>query len=279
MKILRAILPFLLLPLIYTQDEPAPAWQKQLVGNLNVTQNSFDNWSAGGEDAWSWQIDVNGSAKYANEKLKWNSTGKLSYGKTKAGDFDSRKSADEIHLESVLSLKNGIAINPYVAATGLTQFSPGYQYPADTTRMEVSKFFDPAYFTESIGMGFSTNDNFSARLGASLKETITSDHPIPYADDQETAEVEDFKFEYGAEAVVDYSRNFGENLQLLSKLELFSNLKAFDEIDVNWDSTISAKVSKYISTNFNLRIFYDSDISVKRQMKQTLSLGISYVFI
>ncbi|MFH1852506.1 MAG: DUF3078 domain-containing protein [Candidatus Neomarinimicrobiota bacterium] len=262
-----------------TAQPAATAWDKQLAGNLNLTQNSFDNWTGGGEDAWSWQVDVNGSARYENENLKMNNSGKFSYGKTRVGDYSARKSADEIRLESVLSLKKGVAVNPYVAVTGLTQYSAGYSYPGDTARIEVSNFFDPAYFTQSIGIGFAPNEMLSTRMGASLKETITSDHPVPYADDPETAAPENFKFEFGAEVVTDYRRNFSENLQLLSKLELFSNLRAVDQVDVNWDTTITAKVAKSVSTNFNFRLFYDSDVSPRRQLKQTLALGISYIII
>lgn len=276
MRLLTVLSTFILLQGISAQEV---AWEKQLVGNLNVTQNSFDNWTAGGEDAWSWQIDVSGSANKTTNKFLWNNSGKFSFGKTRVGDLEARKSADEIKLESVLTLLRGVIINPYVAVSGQTQFVSGYIYPTDTGKVEVSDFFDPAYFTQSIGMGYSPLEELALRMGASFKETITSEHPAPFADDPDTDKIEEFKAELGAELIADYSKTFNENLQLNSKLELFSNLNAFEEIDANWDTTISAKVSKYISTNLNLRIFYDRDISPKRQMKQTLSLGVSYVFI
>ena len=64
-----------------------------------------------------------------------------------------------------------------------------------------------------------------------------------------------------------------------TKLELFSNLKAFDEIDVKWDNLFTAKLSKYFNVNFNVKLFYDKNISKKRQLKQALSLGITYTFL
>jgi hypothetical protein len=64
-----------------------------------------------------------------------------------------------------------------------------------------------------------------------------------------------------------------------SKLELFSTFKALDETDVNWDNTLQVKVSEYISVNINVNLIYDKDLSAKRQIKQTMALGLSYTFI
>ena len=70
-----------------------------------------------------------------------------------------------------------------------------------------------------------------------------------------------------------------ENILLTSKLELFSNLQSLKEIDVRWDTIFSSKISKYIDVNFNVQLFYDRDISHKRQLKQALSIGLTYTFL
>ncbi len=64
-----------------------------------------------------------------------------------------------------------------------------------------------------------------------------------------------------------------------SKPEIFSNLKGLDETDVKWDNTFSAKISKYIDVSFNIKLFYDKDVSDKRQIKQSLSVGLTYTFL
>lgn len=196
----------------------------------------------------------------------------------KVGDASSKKSVDEIKLESVFTYKMNLYVNPYLAATGETQFYQGYNY-TDTGRVAISNFLDPGYFTQSAGIGFSPNDQFKTRLGAALKETITKKYPVPYADDPETDKVEKTKVEFGAESVTDFSRKLAENILLTSKLELFSNLKGVDQIDVKWDTILSAKVAKYVDVNFNVKLFYDKDISKKRQLKQMLALGLTYSFL
>ena len=122
----------LLLSFANSQDteekKPEYGWKNEVVANLNFTQNKFDNWSQGGEDSWSWQLDVN--AKFVNdqEKYNWSNSLKISYGKTKVGDAGSRKSADELKFESVYSHKMSPYVNPYIALSGLTQFTDGYDY-------------------------------------------------------------------------------------------------------------------------------------------------------
>ena len=90
---------------VFGQDKPAEepkyGWQKELVGGLNLTQTSFDNWKQGGENSYAWQLNLN--LKFINdqEKTNWSNTGKLTYGSNKTGDQEMRKSIDEIKLESV----------------------------------------------------------------------------------------------------------------------------------------------------------------------------------
>ncbi len=267
---------------VFGQDKPAEepkyGWQKELVGGLNLTQTSFDNWKQGGENSYAWQLNLN--LKFINdqEKTNWSNTGKLTYGSNKTGDQEMRKSIDEIKLESVLAYKLGVLINPYVAVTGETQFAPGYNYGTDP-KTQISAFLDPGYTRESAGIAIKPNEIVKTRLGAALKQTITSDHPAPYADDPTTLEIEKIKNEIGAESVTDVSWKVSENSLFTSKLELFTVFNTFKEIDVNWDNILTTKISKYFNVNFNFKLFYDRDISKMRQIKQAIALGVSYSFL
>ncbi len=254
------------------EKKPEYGWKNEAIGVLNFTQNQFDNWAKGGENAWSWQMDIN--AKFVNdqEKFNWTTSGKLSYGKTKVGDADAKKAADEIKLETVYIYKMGIYVNPYVAATGMTQFTDGYAY-TDTSKMVISSFMDPGYFTQSLGVGIDVNKNIKTRLGAALKETVTDKFSDAYANG------ESMRLEYGAESVTDAKLQVSESILYTSKLALFSNLKGVDEIDVDWDNVFSAKVATYITVSFNFKLFYDKDVSAKRQLKETLAVGLSYTLL
>lgn len=60
---------------------------------------------------------------------------------------------------------------------------------------------------------------------------------------------------------------------------MFSNVKTLNEIDVNWNTLISAKITKLIAVNFNVKLIYDRDVSVKRQLKQTLTVRLTYTLL
>lgn len=253
-------------------------WQKELVGNLNLTQTQFDNWTQGGEDASAWQLNINGKAVDDKEKYKWDNSGKVSYGRTKIASLESRKSVDEVKLESVFTYLLGVYVNPYVAVSGETQFTKGYKYTEDS-KTAVSTFLDPGYFSQSAGVGYEPAKEFKTRLGFAIHETITSDFPVPYADDPDTEDIEKTKVEPGLESVTDFSKSLIGNILLTSKLELFYNFGDFDETDVKWDNIFSAKISKYIDVNFNVKLLYDRDSSEKRQIKQALAVGLTYTFL
>ncbi|RKY75881.1 hypothetical protein DRQ00_09725 [candidate division KSB1 bacterium] len=277
------ILPFLATTPLFAQEKQAKSpkcgWQKEIVGGLNLNQTSFDNWAQGGENSFAWQVNLN--LKFVNdqEKTTWSNSGKFSYGQTKSGKEESRKSIDEIKLESVLRYKFGTYANPYVAVTAETQFTAGYDYGTNP-RKQISAFLDPGYFRQSVGIGYQPPNNIvKTRLGVALKQTITHNYPSPYADDPKTKKIEKIKSEIGAESVTDVSWKISENIIFTSKLELFSGLKALDETDVNWDNVFTAKISKYFNVNFNVKLFYDKDISKKRQLKQSLAMGLTCSFL
>ena len=144
-------------------------------------------------------------------------------------------------------------INPYVAFSGNTQFTRGYHY-SETGKTAVTDFMDPVYFIESTGVGYEPNKIVKSRFGGALKETITSEFPVPYVDDPKTEKLKKTKIEGGLECVTDLSANLGENIVFSSKLELFSNLARFDSIDVNCDNLFSSKISKYLSVSLRVRI-------------------------
>jgi len=147
------------------------------LGNLNFTQNTFDNWQQGGENAWAWQLNINGKFVKVQEKYEWANTLKIAYGKTKVGDAGSKKSTDEIRFESVYTYKMGIYVNPLISASGVTQFTTGYEY-TDQGAVKISEFLDPGYFTQTLGIGYAPVPHIKTRLGQPLKKPSRKITPI-----------------------------------------------------------------------------------------------------
>jgi len=258
------------------KDELKIGWNKQLVGTLNFSQASFDNWAAGGENSWSALFNLTGSFINKQEKWNWRNFYKLEYGQSRIGDAEARKTTDEIFVESEYSHNVSRIIGAFAAVNGRTQLTPGYDFSI-APKVEISKFFNPAYFRESIGLKYTPSDIFNTRGGFGLKQTVVSDTSFAfYTDDLDTDDLEKLRNEVGFESVSNLNYKIKKNILFTSNLDIFSNLKSFNQIDVRWDNLISAEVIKYITVSFNLQLYYDRDLSLKRQLKQYLAVGLTY---
>ena len=263
---------------LWAEDDVESPWTKSVLGGINMTQTGFDNWVAGGESAFAWQMSVDYKFIRESEKVTFSNSGRLAYGGTKMAEDEMRKSVDEIKLESVMTYKLGAAANPFVAVTGESQFAAGYAYDVEPVK-QISAFWDPGYLRESIGAGFDLREGIKTRLGVALKQTLTSDYNTPYADDPDTDEIEQTKNEFGFESVTDIVLKISESSVYTSKVEIFSALNSIEETDVKWDNVLVVKVSEYINMNMNVKLLYDSNLSAKRQLKQAMAIGFNYAFI
>lgn len=252
-------------------------WTHGLVAGLTATQVSFKDWAQGGENAFSWASTLDGKHVFDRGMLTWGNTYKFAYGQAEIGSQGVRKTDDKIDIESMLTYKMGVHVNPYFAASLKTQFTKGYIYRAIGDSV-VSDIFDPAYFTQSVGVGYQPIPEVKTRLGAALREVVTSNYR-QYADDPATAEVEKMRVEGGVESVTTLDWKIEENVLLTSKLEMFAAFKQIDVVIVRNDNTLAAKVSKYLTVNLNVQLINDRVISPRTQIKQTIAFGFSYVLI
>jgi len=252
-------------------------WKHSMVTGLNLTQVSFKDWVGGGENALAYTVWLKGESVQELEQTEWSNSYSFDFGQTRVGSQGLRKTDDDIYLQTLLIYKLGSNINPYVSATLRTQFATGYNY-TDTADISISKFFDPAYLTQSAGVAFQPIPQITTRLGAGVREIVTSQYP-QYADDPTTPEIEKVKAQGGLESVTDVKWDFADNMTYAGKLEMFDAFKHMDQIIVRSDNTVSAKVNKYVSVNFNVQIINDVSVSPLTQIKESLALGISYILL
>lgn len=279
MKIMiAALISFLAAPLLAQNDSLPPIhspWKHTMVGGLNLTQISFTDWAQGGENAFAWAVSLEGKSERDTSSTNWTNDYKFAFGQTKIGSQDTRKSDDKIDLNTVYTIKLGTYINPYAAASLKTQFAVGYAFDAVGLATPVSKFFDPAYFMQSVGAGYQPMPELKTRLGLALREVVTTQFPA-YADDPKTAEIEKTRIEGGIETAVNVEWKVMENVLLTSKVELFAAFKAFHEVIVRSDNTLTAQVNKYVTMNINVQVINEKPVSPRTQVKQTIALGLRY---
>ncbi len=270
----RALVLALFVPLIAGAQVPADTsyWKHSIVTGLTVTQVSYTDWAQGGENALAWSSRLEGTSAYDRNAYLWSSTYKFAYGTTKLGTQGTRKTDDNIDLSTSLTYRIGTFINPYVSAALKTQFAKGYTYDATGLGTEISDFFDPAFLTQSAGLGYRPLTEVKTRIGAAVREIVTNRFRR-YADGEKT------KVEGGLESVTEVDTRVYDNIAFRAKLELFSAFKTFDQVVVHSDNTLAAQINKYFSTTLNVQIIQERPISPRTQIKQTIALMVSYVLI
>jgi hypothetical protein len=251
-------------------------WHVNAVVGAGLSQAAFSNWAQGGENSFAYTLSglVNGTLY--GERSRWSNTLSLRYGQAQIGDDEAKKTDDEIYFESILVYRVWDPFHPYAAATLRTQFAPGYNYPGNSPRVRVSKFFDPAYLTQSVGVIYEPSTIFTSRLGVAMREVLTSEFP-QYADDSKTLnEIETTRFDVGLEWVSTLNYEFLPNMVYISRLELFAPFKTFDRVIVRWDNVVSGKINNWFSVNLGVQVLNDVNVTPRTQLKQTLTLGVSY---
>ena len=187
MKSIVALLLILSVVPAYSQQTDT-LWTHGLVAGLTLTQVSFTDWAAGGENALAYSFSADGKSILNVGVWNWENKYQFAFGQTRLGDQELRKTDDKIDLSSILTWKIGTFINPYFGLTVKTQFAKGFTYNALGNKFEVSKFFDPAYITQSAGVGYQPSNIIKTRLGLALREIVTDDFP-QYANDPSSTDI------------------------------------------------------------------------------------------
>ena len=282
-------------------------WKKGGLVSINFSQSSFTNWAAGGENALSATSLFNAFANYKNDQTSWDNSIDIAYGMLQSGHSAIRKNEDKIDLSSKYG-RNAFNKNWYYSAliNFKSQFANGYNSPDDT--VIISRFMAPAYIIIALGVDYKPNDYFSLFISpATSKTTIVNDQRLADAGafgveeaeyDLNGIKINDGKLvrtEVGAYLRITYKKDIVKNVNLGTKLELFSNyLENPQNIDVNWEMLIGMKVNKYLSASITTQMIYDHDIPVpvertvnglkepgtgpRLQFKEVLSIGFSYKF-
>lgn len=275
--VIISILPLYALSLAQTvQPVPEYGWKHGLVAGLTLTQVGFTDWAQGGENALAYTIFADGKSIDDEENSNWTNTYKFAFGQTRLSNQGLRKADDIIDLSTVFTYKLRTLINPYAAATVKTQFAKGYMYPKADSAVQVSAFFDPGYLTQSAGVGYQPIKEIKTRLGFALREIITNKFN-QYSDNPETKDkIEKVSVDGGMESVTDVEWQLDDNILFTMKLEMFAPFKRFDEIVVRDNTSLVAKVNKYITAMFNVQLINEKRVTPRTQIKETIALGLSY---
>jgi len=255
-------------------------WSRSLDLGLVFNQSGYsDSWAGDelGQAVWTATANLLLSRQIASETV-WQNTVKLLYGQThqqKRTDSGAKywaapeKSTDRIFLESLLRFAERNFLNPYVSVTVESQFQD-----------ERNTFLSPALITESAGLGRQFVDTGDTRLFSRLGAAFR----------QRTARGLSTVTDGGLESVTDLTHKLSETLQVVSRLRLFKALSSslddgsvipsrrddWKAVDMAWETTVSAQVSKVVQTSLFVEWLYDKEISHKGRYREQYGFGITY---
>lgn len=282
------------LPSAVAQDASADTslWVRDVTGKLAGSQAAYRNWQEGGLNSVALTASINGRAE--KQGTRWGQTHelRLAFGFIDQEGEEFRKSDDLIRLQSNLRYTgNGFfrIFKPTIAANGRTQFAKGFDFsgnpfPDDAPQagqeapVQTSEFLAPAFFTESLGLTYEPTAWLSLRLGAASKQTVVlvQDLRVLYDVDIDQAT----RIEAGSEFAAGFNRELAENVRLTSNFNAFYSLNETGSLpDFIWENVLSMKVNSWLSTELEFVALYDQNTTDAVQLREVLSVGVSFVLI
>lgn len=284
-------------------DSTAPKyWNINSIFGINGSQTAFVNWAAGGRNNVSALGFVDFSAIYQRRHLKWTNDVKLALGGILYTDSTGKKKGlqkTDDRIDVATSLGYEFKKSWFFTAIGgfRTQSLSGYNFPNDSVR--ISKFLAPGYVNLSLGIEYAPKDYFNVYISPlAYKLTIVNDEVL--SNDGAfgvTAAKRDtlgnvltpgkhIRNEIGAYFRIRFQKEIMKNIDLKTRLELFSNyIHNPQNIDVNFENIFAFKINKWFSASLQWNLIYDDDINIldskggfgpRTQFKSVLGLGISY---
>lgn len=291
-----------------SDSPPVTHWEEANNFRLIFTQNSFVNWSAGGNNSISGIAKISIKRDYKNNHKVWENELKANFGLNKEARRELRKTEDLIELNSTFGYRKDITSKWYTSAkfNFKTQLANGYIYP--NTEKPISKFFSPAYNFLGVGSEYFSKENELKIYLSPLTNKMTFVYsqvlanegafgvsPAVYDDGGNLLTAgENLKVEVGTFISSEWKTTVMENIKMSNKLILYSDyLNRYGNVDVNWEVNFDMTINKHVTANVGSHFLYDDDVKNKKdlnndgilvsvgpkiQIKQMLGVGLFYSF-
>ncbi len=277
-------------------------WTSNGVFTLNVAQTSFTNWAAGGDNQVNLNTILHYRLRYAKTNTSWENIIETQYGTLIFSKFKTKKTNDKLNFTSKFGYDASKKWKYSYYLSLKTQFTKGYKYPNDS--VPISGFMAPGYFMAGLGMDYYPVKELSILISPiTYKVTVVGDDDLAAAGSfgMKKAEYDTagnmiapaghFLSEPGAFVKVFYQKEFDSGLNISSKMEFFSSFAHKPQnIDINWNTFISYRISRRFIITFSLDVIYDDDAIIKEdtngdgikeevgprtQVKQVAGIGLA----
>lgn len=289
-------------PLNDTTKKVENPWKFKSIFGLNGSQTSFVNWAAGGRNNVSVLGFIDASLKYNKQQVKWDNDLKFALGGLKYIDSIGKqqgmqKTDDKIDVASTFGYRFKKHWYYTLTAGFKTQTLNGFNFPNDSVK--ISTFMAPGYLSISLGIEYAPKESFNLYFSPLAgKTTVVRDQTLANAGafgvDKATYDQNGLlltlgstiRNEFGSYLRFKFQKKIMENIEMKTRIELFSNyINNPQNIDVNAENIFAFKVNKWFSASLQWNLQYDDDIIIRdvngkngprTQFKSVLGLGISY---
>jgi hypothetical protein len=274
-------------------------WQRGGNFNLSIQQVSLTNWAAGGQSSLALNTGLVLFANYKKDNKIWDTKLTINYGFNRQSDraFAARKTNDNFIFIS----KYGRELSPklYLSTQidARTQLLKGYRYfrPAGTERDQrtfISSFLSPGYIQSSTGLNYQKNfrekDRFSAIISPFTgRFTVVLNDSLSQAGAFGVIPGERIRPEAGISFSSSANLTLMDNINWKADLNLFSNYENLGNTVVNFNSVLSMRVNRYITTRIETILIYDENVLIERedgstgraiQLQNLINFGIGIDF-
>lgn len=248
------------------EDSDTTYWDFGGTLGLNLNQSSFTNWAAGGQNAISTTAITSLFLRHKGKSSSWDTSLDLAFGLLSQDGKPLIKTDDRIDLLSKYGYRMN---NPNWYITGLfnfrTQFRDGFEIEDGVEVGDpISSWLAPAFSIASLGAEYRPNTKLSVFLSpATAKLTVVRIEELRTAFGLEADQMA--RWEAGAYMRAEYREDIFENVNLLTRLDLFSNyFNNPQNVDVNWEVLLTFKINEWLATSLTTQLIYDDDIIIGR---------------
>ena len=257
-------------------------WKHTGLFVLTVNQSSQSGISSGAESfLLGMNTILNKAVHHKKGKYTFDSYLDLELGLVYASSYKKfRKTTDRFDL--TLEFDHAIGKNKHFTYGLLgninTQLFPGYTYLSDY-HLKASNILSPGKALLSFGVDYKKvkdKSYFSIFVTPATIRWVTKLDRFFYPN---------YKFgvdsfhkvytEIGAYITAHYNCQFSDKVNLVSRLDFFSNYKRDPgKIDVFSNNILGVMISKKFSCNFVVDLLYDHDVTTKLQVQQQMGIGL-----
>ncbi|WP_372775543.1 DUF3078 domain-containing protein [Mangrovibacterium sp.] len=258
---------------------------------FGFTQTFVNNWKKGGKSSLATLMVLKGYANYTSKKTSWENSVEIRNGWLKPADDKIQKNDDKFEFITRYGIQ---AYKKWYYSLEMdfeTQFFKGFDYPDRDT--PISGFLSPAKTLFKLGMDYKPSKDLSVLISPlTLKNIYVKDTVNVDQTNYGVSENRRSYWEPGLNADIKYKTNLTPDVTIQTKYKMFLNYHApFSKFDVNWENTITMKISNYINMQALIHLLYDDNVTfatssvdadgktiyrAKWQFKEFVTIGFTY---